>query len=889
MSADPITNLWNKILLQPPGFLARFLRNVALRSILLRVKNGDPAAAAGLAKYLTLSPDSPHRAEAAGGLAQITSQPAVNAAWQVAAELTAPSPILVDALRNLNKPAAVPPAVRAYSLLVLNRPEMLADAVYKAAEAVIARLTDPDPAIAAAAARAVQAFRSPAALDAVAADWCATRRPILAERLASAGHVPENPPSARVLTALLTNRLELITRGSTALLPDLIAALADRDAVIADRARFCLLNLNSAEQIDALSATWDQTASPALAQIIARAGYVARQPPRLRLRTALLGGRVDFAARCSPDQLSDLLALCADPHTEVNAAANAAVRQLQEPATREACCRLAIEQDDSLARQVAIQAGYLPDAPEQRALYLYLTDQWPQYNALDFDRQLLQMVYETAPAELRQRISRRVQSGGHAEDLAILSSGSRTASARMNAAEYATLARLQLQHGEYERLWELAFQTPLAVSVEILQSLKAAGWQPASLDDAALFDRLLQLASAPLMLKQEDQLQALPPVQARALLHVSGRVNDVAFSPQSPGIAIVTGSRRLVRWNYQKAAVESVVGGFNHSLGEVCYTPTGQLFCAERTLKSEQCALYAVPDGRPEKLGAHQNSITALEAAGDQHVVSAGRDGQVILWNSATRQIAARRTIKGDWPTALCLSSASRRLITAHDRPYPQLMRLPGLNDEEVVFTTSGQVRPQVSPAKSAAYAPDGSAFFIGQHNGQVVRFDHLAQNSLKIRRTLLGSHPSRVEGVAFIPHPDRLVTASADGELRFWDWPQGQLLGRITAPEGALNSLHISPDGSFMATGSSDSSMRLWDLRAPRLAEMLQKPLASLVPGDMSLIAAYYAEPTLPQALRASLSLMYALLEHRFRFDVELGELADIQPGEFDILIDSN
>ena len=77
------------------------------------------------------------------------------------------------------------------------------------------------------------------------------------------------------------------------------------------------------------------------------------------------------------------------------------------------------------------------------------------------------------------------------------------------------------------------------------------------LDARAAFDSLAPLATDEL-LSEKRLSEGLPPAVARARTRVPGRVNDVAFSPTRPLIAVGTGSRRLVLWNYQAAAREQV-------------------------------------------------------------------------------------------------------------------------------------------------------------------------------------------------------------------------------------------------------------------------------------------------------------------------------------------
>ena len=44
---------------------------------------------------------------------------------------------------------------------------------------------------------------------------------------------------------------------------------------------------------------------------------------------------------------------------------------------------------------------------------------------------------------------------------------------------------------------------------------------------------------------------------------------------------------------------------------------------------------------------------------------------------------------------------------------------------------------------------------------------------------------------------------------------------------------------------------------------------------------------PAVPFGLKQTLQLAEALLQRRFRFDIQVDDLYQIQPGEFDIILD--
>jgi WD40 repeat protein len=365
---------------------------------------------------------------------------------------------------------------------------------------------------------------------------------------------------------------------------------------------------------------------------------------------------------------------------------------------------------------------------------------------------------------------------------------------------------------------------------------------------------------------------------------VPGRVNAVCFAPERPLLAIGTGSRRLVQWNFQTAAVEKVYQGLNHSIAEVAYVGSDTLVCGVRSNTNAACLIYGWSPSDSFVLPGHTGAVTALLPASPATLVSTGRDGVAILWNLADHTELARRDLP-DWPRAARLSPDGQRLALLDGTL--SLLQMPALTPIDLgPLRTVRSSGAHHSVGQCAAFAPGGPDLLVGQRNGQVVSYQPQAQQAGVLRKSL-GENPAPVVALEFLPGRPELVTALASGQVTFSRWPDGQRQGSVATQSQKITSLHISPDGSFMATGTSDSAMLLWDLRASQLPALVAAPLASVSPEQHTLVSALLRCPGLPPALRPTLDLLHALLIHRFRYDIQISELPHIQPGEFDILLD--
>jgi WD40 repeat protein len=192
---------------------------------------------------------------------------------------------------------------------------------------------------------------------------------------------------------------------------------------------------------------------------------------------------------------------------------------------------------------------------------------------------------------------------------------------------------------------------------------------------------------------------------------------------------------------------------------------------------------------------------------------------------------------------------------------------------------------PLNSVGSSVAFIPYEQALVVGKWNGEVQVYYDYALNSLK--HEVLKDHPKTIQGIGIVPTNTTIITAGAEGTLHFTNWVGHKLHGSITIPEGKLTSLHISPDGAFMATGDSEASMSLWDIRVLDIPRLFTIPFAQASPDLLVTIDELATNPKLADNVRQSLTFIQQVLHYRFRFDIEIAEVPAIKVGEFDIEIE--
>ena len=664
--------------------------------------------------------------------------------------------------------------------------------------------------------------------------------------------------------------------------PNVATLLAEAMTQIRDHkmrriAKEALGNLRSTACIDAVLAVWSETRHWSLTELLVEYQWVASEPAKVQVLSALKNEKLDILKEGGAELVEDTAFACEEEDEEIARNARQVLSQLRHENAKEALCRFVVEHDSPIPLEIALKIGYLPRDTIQRALFLFITEQWERYETLDFDHYLLSTAHRSASPKLRQRIADRLRKAGRTDFLTVLvGTDYYSRASQMTEAETEVMVQMLSDQREWVKLWKLVFEIPFSWSVRILQTLNEHVWQPERGDERAIFDELCALTSDDIMTSEEDARRVLPLALHEATIRVKGRVNDVAFSPITPVIALGTGNRKVGIWNFQQGEMEHIIDGFAHSVGSINFLSDGTPICAERTNKlDDPCGIYLYREHERLLLGRHEGSVTAIEVLNGTQCLSTGRDQKVILWDVPKLQKLQERNLTF-WARATTVSPDGKYAALIHEGAT--VMALPAL--EDVTHWTGGGV------GRCAAFLPDEQTLIIGKYNGTVELYNYLERQS-PLTPQRLEQHNGRTQGVVVLPSTSTIVTAGSKGQLHFTNWTNRAMLGTIKLPAGSFTSLHTSPDKTFMVTGDSDASMSLWDLRVLEIPMLFTRPLAQASPDHLITINELATDTNFEPSFRQALTFLQKVLRYRFRFDIEIDEIPAIKAGEFDIEIE--
>jgi WD40 repeat protein len=161
---------------------------------------------------------------------------------------------------------------------------------------------------------------------------------------------------------------------------------------------------------------------------------------------------------------------------------------------------------------------------------------------------------------------------------------------------------------------------------------------------------------------------------------------------------------------------------------------------------------------------------------------------------------------------AVALSLDGKRVATAEIREggglsknKPLLVIRDGATGRAVAEL--GKLATSFSPRLT--FAPDGRALFAWD-NRVLERWDVAAG-----RRTGQRPAPGRAyyRGLAVHPSAQVLVTASGDGQARYWRADTLSPAGALKWPVGKLHAVAFSPDGMLAAAGGDKGQVVVWDV----------------------------------------------------------------------------
>lgn len=197
---------------------------------------------------------------------------------------------------------------------------------------------------------------------------------------------------------------------------------------------------------------------------------------------------------------------------------------------------------------------------------------------------------------------------------------------------------------------------------------------------------------------------------------------------------------------------------------------------------------------------AHGQSGIRIDWSRDgKHFATTGNDGKVMLWDAATGEKRSELLgTKGGEPVAFHPGSA----YVAGEAPdgVAKVWRVSDGGEEASLADGTGNI-------SDLAWSPDGALLAVATADGQIRLWDWKAR-TVRTRIT----QPRGTLMLAFDPTGRTLAVGSSDRSITLFEVAGGRRVHVMSGHDEAIHNLAFSPDGQRLASVASDHTARIWD-----------------------------------------------------------------------------
>ncbi|MDR1248857.1 MAG: caspase family protein [Treponema sp.] len=276
-------------------------------------------------------------------------------------------------------------------------------------------------------------------------------------------------------------------------------------------------------------------------------------------------------------------------------------------------------------------------------------------------------------------------------------------------------------------------------------------------------------------------------------------VSSLAYSPDGRFVVSGSADSSVKIWDLEKGREMFTLPEHEGPVRSVAYSPDGKRVLSGST--DYTIRLWDAETGEELKtLTGHSNVVNSVAYSPDgRSFVSGSTDRTVKVWDAESGRML--RTFLGHslWVNDVCYSPDGRSIASAS---RDGTVKLWSVENGDLLRTLSGYAE-----ALTVRFSPDGRFIASGFADSAIIMWDALTGREL---RTLTG-HEGAARTLVFSPDGRYIASASSvDSTIRIWDAGTGSQIRSFGI--AGIETLHYSPNGKYLASGSLDNAVRIWE-----------------------------------------------------------------------------
>lgn len=201
---------------------------------------------------------------------------------------------------------------------------------------------------------------------------------------------------------------------------------------------------------------------------------------------------------------------------------------------------LYLSQEDERVRERCVERNARPSDPRDDAIYYFLIENWERYRESDVDYRAILRVFDGPDKSLQLRLLTIGAKSGENGWIAALNPDDRLISSPsvFSPDDWLEQMKTYAQCSDWEKLWQLTLNAPIALTRQALTRLASAKFKPANPEESALYRHAQSFIP--------DNELPIPPRPLAAVQHVAGPISSARFSFNGAFLSVVSVSGKLL-------------------------------------------------------------------------------------------------------------------------------------------------------------------------------------------------------------------------------------------------------------------------------------------------------------------------------------------------------